>query len=729
MDGIARMPGGKVVVGLAADAEFSETLELRQLDMSVVQKMHYYLWKGEIDLLQIKDSDIRIMILNQARDAVDKGVHIGGAFSAVVPMVALFYGGVIDLDVVNPTRIGQDMFVLSKGHAVATMAAIYADVGYFDRSVLVNSRSRESILNGHPGPILPGVQISTGPLGQGLSVAEGFALVGNKRNPTFDVFCVTGDGELQEGPIWEAVMLSSVKRVDNLCVIVDANCGQLDDTQRLLCPLPNLDGRFASFGWRVFDVDGTQYGPVLDALRAFKYGHRDGRPTVIIARTQKGGGGFSDFMMGHKVTIADEMTAQELALQEQARSDRIGDLSDLLAKLDRSKGGAHVRERLLTMAKDMNLEIVPNGNGCQMRVDPIIVPPKTQPATPRDKRIVCDPLQLPKLEQSKAYGANEVITAAMKVYARDRRVVSIDADLAGLSGLHAGVRYVDRGRAFNVGVAEANMMCIAEAYAVMGFNVWVSTFGPFFDWKVLRRIAIGQQERLEAMATKGAWLSEGYGLDITFVATSSDIETRTNGATHMGNDDALVFDNIAHLKIINISCPRQLLSVIRWIMDGNRGLVYLRIPRTPSPVLYQEDLIFEFGKGLVLRKSPDDQAVIVSNGRAVHEALAAAEELNQSGIMVGVVDMPSMDEELAAKLYDSGKPIFIIEQNNGYLWRHYQAALFKHTETINTGRIVALNTLDKDGQPQFIHSGTYPELVEQFGLSAPRLAAGIRESL
>ena len=110
------------------------------------------------------------------------------------------------------------MFVLSKGHAVAPLASIYADLGYFDRSVLKNSRSYDSILNGHPGPILPGVHISTGPLGQGLSVAQGFALAG-KTSPKFDVFCMTGDGELQEGLIWEAVMYSAHKRLDNLCVL------------------------------------------------------------------------------------------------------------------------------------------------------------------------------------------------------------------------------------------------------------------------------------------------------------------------------------------------------------------------------------------------------------------------------------------------------------------------------------------------------------------------------
>src|SRR5689334_24312687 len=187
----------------------------------------YLLRQGILKLLAIKDSDIRILTLEQCRDAVDKGLHAGGAFSATIPLVALYYGGFIDVDVVDPTRRGQDLFTLSKGHAVATLASIYAELGYFDRSILRNSRSYESILNGHPGPILPGIHIATGPMGQGFSVAQGFAVAG-RTNPHFDSYTMTGDGELQEGPIWEAVMYAGSKQLDNLCLLVDQNNGQLD---------------------------------------------------------------------------------------------------------------------------------------------------------------------------------------------------------------------------------------------------------------------------------------------------------------------------------------------------------------------------------------------------------------------------------------------------------------------------------------------------------------------
>src|ERR1051326_6900845 len=145
----------------------------RPAQPETMAKSDYLLRRGILKLLAVKDSDVRILTLEQCRDAVDKGLHAGGAFSATIPLVALFYGGFIDIDIADPTRRGQDLFTLSKGHAVAALASIYAELGYFPRDVLRNSRSYESILNGHPGPVLPGIHIATGPMGQGFGVAQG----------------------------------------------------------------------------------------------------------------------------------------------------------------------------------------------------------------------------------------------------------------------------------------------------------------------------------------------------------------------------------------------------------------------------------------------------------------------------------------------------------------------------------------------------------------------------
>src|SRR5258708_27662299 len=269
----------------------------------VAANQDYFLRQGILKLLAIKESDVRLLTLEQCRDAVDKSLHAGGAFSATIPLVALYYGGFMDIDVVDPTRRGQDLFVLSKGHAVAALASIYAELGYFDQSVLRNSRSFTSILNGHPGPVLPGVHVATGLMGQGLAVAQGFAIAG-RTSPRFDVYCLTGDGELQEGPIWEAVMFAGQKHLDNLCVMVDRNNGQLDISSRMVFPMPRLEAVFESFNWKVFSADATSYEGVYAALEAFRFGPRNGQPTAIICHSTKGHGALSDFMNKHKVVVA-----------------------------------------------------------------------------------------------------------------------------------------------------------------------------------------------------------------------------------------------------------------------------------------------------------------------------------------------------------------------------------------------------------------------------------------
>jgi transketolase len=680
-----------------------------------LDKAPFALRQGILKLLAIKDSDVRLLILEQCRYAVDQGLHAGGAFSATVPLVALYYGGFLNIDVEDPSRVGQDTFVLSKGHAIAALASIYAELGYFDRGVLRNSRSHNSILNGHPGPILPGIPIATGPMGQGFGVAQGFAIAG-KLGLCFDSYCMTGDGELQEGPIWEAVMFAGQKHLDNLCVLVDRNNGQLDISSRMVFPMPKLEAVFESFNWRVYGADATSYEGVYTALEAFRFGPRNGQPTAIICHSTKGYGALSDFMNKHKVVVGENLSDQEEALQQELRACRVEDFRAYYERLGEHAEGAEIQDALRACARDMHLDV----SDWSQIVGPVV----TRRAPARDKRIRYNADLLPGIDPKKEYSAADIVSGAMKVFARDSRVVSIDSDLSTTSGLEAGVASADQRRALNAGVAEANMMLLGEAFAALGYNTWTSTFCPFWDWKVMRRIAVGHQERLESIESAEGWLSDGHGLDLTMLATASNFETRTNGATHMANDDALVFDAIAHLKIIDVSCPRQLLSVMNWIMEGNRGLVYVRVMRTPSAVLYAGEYRFEFGVGQMLRAG--DRAIIVSGGRGVHEALAAADLVPG----VGVADMPSIDEDLLLRLYDSGKLIVFAEQNNGYIWQNFLKVLARRRSAVSgVDRVMTVNTLSPDGRAHFIHSATYEELVDVYDLSALKLAATVRQRL
>jgi transketolase len=682
-----------------------------------------YISLATLALLKVKEQDIRLKIVLQGETAIDKGVHIGGAYSAVLPLVSLYYGGFMDFDPANPTMPGKDMFVLSKGHAVAAMAAIYADLGYFPEEVLKGSRSIHSILKGHPGPILPGVPVSTGPLGHGICVAGGFALAG-RNYPHFNVFCMTGDGELQEGMSWEAIIYAGARKLENLCVLVDANNGQLDNVDTLLYPYHNLANSFESFGWRVFNVDGTRFEPIVAALDEFKSDRRSGKPTVILANSSKGFGGIGDFRKIHKHTFTDEQIAIERHGLTERRNGAIKEFEAAVesALRDFRNDGPRseaFRSAVRDVAEKMGYDLKISTSGVAIGGERQKKPAKRAPV--RDKKIRYDEKALPVLVAGKSYSASSVIAQCMKVFAHDDRIVSVDSDLSSTSGLLEGVSQVAVDRAFNVGIAESNMMNVGEAFAILGNNVWVSTFCPFFDWRVLRRIAIGYQERAEAMAASDGWLSEGHNLDITFVATAPNIETRTNGATHMGNDDSLVFDSIAHVKIIDISCPQQLIAVSKWIMEGNKGLVYLRIPRAASPVIYGPDIKFEFGKAYWVRGDASSDVVVVSAGRGVLEALGASDILAKSGVNAAVVDMQSTDETTLRTLATSGKPILIAEQNNGYILRAMERASFG-IEGVSRRNIVSMNLLDENGAARFIHSATYDELLACYGLSAAKIA-------
>jgi transketolase len=447
-------------------------------------------------------------------------------------------------------------------------------------------------------------------MGQGLGVAQGFAIAG-QRAASFDVYAVTGDGELQEGPIWESVMYAGYKRLGNLCVMVDNNGGQLDIVNTLHFPYNSLHASFESFGWRVLEVDATQYSTVYQALLEFKYGARDGRPTAIICKSTKGHGGFSDYMNNHKTTIGNDVLDQEGQLQKDQRATREIEFCSFFNSLKAGNKYDDVISTIIEHSGKMGFQIELE-NGCASSIKSVSTVVKTKKAPVRNKKINYSGQSLPKLEKGKSFSAHKVIESAMKVFAQDKRIASVDSDLASTSGLQSGVGFVDKYRALNVGVAEANMMLIGEAFSILGLNTWISTFCPFFDWKVLRRIAVGHQERLEVIADKG-WLSEGHAIDLTLLATAADLETQSNGATHMGNDDLLLLNEAAHVKIINVSCPRQLLGIMKWIMEGNKGIIYLRILRAPSEVIYNDDFVFEFGKAYTVRKSPDPVAYLVSS--------------------------------------------------------------------------------------------------------------------
>ena len=215
--------------------------------------------------------------------------HPGGSLSAVEVLVALYFGGVLRHDPTNPQWPDRDRFILSKGHGCPVLYATYAEAGYIDAALLKTLRKLGSPLQGHPDKrMLPILEASTGSLGQGVSIGIGMALAARMDKKDFHTFVMIGDGEAQEGQVWEAAMFAGFHKLSNLTVIIDNNRQQLDDFTAKILDLSPLAEKWLSFGWNPVEIDGNDLAQVLPALAEARAATV--KPTVIIANTIKGKG-------------------------------------------------------------------------------------------------------------------------------------------------------------------------------------------------------------------------------------------------------------------------------------------------------------------------------------------------------------------------------------------------------------------------------------------------------
>ncbi len=216
--------------------------------------------------------------------------HPGGSLSCIDILCALYMGGVLEHDPAEPRKAGRDWFFLAKGHAAPALYTVLAHAGYFPREELTTLRKLGSRLQGHPdSSLVPGVEVSTGSLGQGLSIAAGCAAGLALDGQAGAVFALLGDGECEEGQVWEAAMFAAHRGLDGLTAIVDRNNLQIDGRTSEVCDPGDLSAKFAAFGWDVREADGHDIAGMVDVLSACK-ADRSGRPHAVIAHTVKGKG-------------------------------------------------------------------------------------------------------------------------------------------------------------------------------------------------------------------------------------------------------------------------------------------------------------------------------------------------------------------------------------------------------------------------------------------------------
>ena len=268
----------------------------------------------DISFLKEKAKEIRKSIVSMITEA--KSGHPGGSLSATDILTALYFSE-MNIDPANPKMEGRDRFVLSKGHAAPAIYATLAERGYFSKDELLTLRKFGSRLQGHPDmKKLPGIEISTGSLGQGLSVANGMALNAKIFNENYRTYVVLGDGEVQEGQIWEAAMTAAHYKLDNLCAFLDSNNLQIDGNVTDIMGVEPLDKKWEAFGWNVIKIDGHNFEEILSALDKAK--ECKDKPTMILAKTVKGKGvSFMENVCGFH-GVAPTLEELERALAELA---------------------------------------------------------------------------------------------------------------------------------------------------------------------------------------------------------------------------------------------------------------------------------------------------------------------------------------------------------------------------------------------------------------------------
>ena len=252
--------------------------------------------------------------------------HPGGSLGATDVVTALYFDQMqIDPKNFKMDGAGEDMFFLSNGHISPMLYSILARRGYFPVSELATFRRLGTRLQGHPTPVegLPGIRVASGSLGQGLSVAAGVAQAKKLNGDNHLVFCLMGDGEQEEGQIWEAVMYVPAKNVDNLVAIVDYNKKQIDGSTDDVMSLGDLRAKYEAFGWKVYECNGNDMQQVVDTLNITRQNAHKGQAQIILAHTEMGMG--VDFMMGthkwHGTPPNDEQAANALSQLKETLGD------------------------------------------------------------------------------------------------------------------------------------------------------------------------------------------------------------------------------------------------------------------------------------------------------------------------------------------------------------------------------------------------------------------------
>ncbi|WP_336322032.1 transketolase [Streptomyces lavendofoliae] len=513
----------------------------------------------------------------RAADAAGSGHPTSSMSAADIGAVLLAHHLRFDFD--HPEHPGNDRLVLSKGHASPLLYAMYKAAGAVDDDELLTFRKLGSRLEGHPTPRLPWVDVATGSLGQGLPVGVGIALAGKRLDDIpYHVYVLSGDSEMAEGSVWEAVEHAAYNHLDNLTLIVDVNrLGQRGPT-RHGHHLAAYERRLHAFGWHTIEVDGHDVEAVDRAFAEARSTIR--QPTAILAATRKGRGvaAVEDLEGFHGKPVKDAQAA--IAELGGPRSLRV----DVRGPVDAT-----------------GRKTVPNGDG--------------EPVEPK----------LPRFDVGDTVATRTAFGHALEALGSARAdVVALDAEVGDSTRAEFFAK-AHPDRYFECYIAEQQLVAAAVGLQTRGYVPYASTFAAFLTraYDFVRMAAVSQA-------------------GINLVGSHAGVAIGQDGPSQMGLEDLAMFRSVHGSTVLHPCDANQTARLVATMADLE-GVRYLRTSRGDMPVLYGPDETFPVGGSKVLRgHGDDDRATIVAAGVTLHEALKAADLLDDHGIPVRVIDLYSV---------------------------------------------------------------------------------------
>lgn len=638
--------------------------------------------------------------------------HSGGTLS-VMDISHALYMNIMNHDPKNPSWEERDRCIWSSGHKAPALYVNLAMSGYDifppynPIDALMTLRKFSSPLEGHPNcKKVPGVEVSTGSLGQGLGIAVGMALSGKLNDKNYNVFCLTGDGEHQEGSIWEAAMSAAHYRLDNLVNIVDFNGLQIDGFVKDIMNIESLKAKYEAFNWNALVINGHNMKEILEAFD--KTNKIEGKPTVIIAETTKGKGvKFMENIAGwHGITPNKEQLEQalcDLNLENMLTSGEV----DRLLKISSDYQESIVNPKILSLVPSFSKNYFWNaekkyylfGSGEKMKI---------------------------KMEPTR-FGFGR----CLEKIGDDERIVCLGADISGSIKMSDFCeKHPKRKKRFiHIGIAEQNMMAVAAGLANEGNIPITGTYGVFASgrcWDQLRTTVCYSN------------------LNVKIAGAHGGVSVGADGATHQSLEEISLMAVLPNMRLAVPSDSIETEKACRHGFLELTGPFYTRFGREAVPIITKEDTPYVFGKANIMRyrgenenfadafetfisdeyKSENEDVSIIACGAMVAEAMRAAyilkEEHKLETRVINLHTIKPIDEPAIINAVNNTNLILTVEEHQVGGFGNIVAGVA--TKIMTEKEIHMIGVDDRFGQ-----SGNPWELTYAFGLSAEHIAKAVEK--